>query len=101
MVSKFGVSTLSWSLDTCGPLARTVEDAALVLEVIAGHDPRDPTSSRRPVGRYAADLDPSTSSGRAGRGLRVGVPKEGFWERLDSEVESAVRAAQRARRRRT
>ena len=92
-VSKFGVSVLSWSLDTCGPLARTIEDAALVLEAIAGHDPRDPTSSRRPVGRYAAGLEPSTSSGEAVRGLRVGVPKEGFWERLDSEVESAVRGA--------
>jgi aspartyl-tRNA(Asn)/glutamyl-tRNA(Gln) amidotransferase subunit A len=92
-VSKFGVSVLSWSLDTCGPLARTIEDAALVLEAIAGHDPRDPTSSRRPVGRYAAGLEPSTSSGQAIRGLRVGVPKEGFWERLDAEVESAVRGA--------
>ena len=86
-VSKFGVTTLSWSLDTCGPLARTVEDTAVVLEAIAGHDPRDPSSSRRPTEPYASGLDGGV------RGLRVGVPREHYWDRLDPEVESAVRAA--------
>jgi aspartyl-tRNA(Asn)/glutamyl-tRNA(Gln) amidotransferase subunit A len=86
-VSKFGVNALSWSLDTCGPLTRTVEDAALVLEAIAGHDPPDPTTSRRPVERYAEGLDGQV------RGLRVGVPKEHFWDPLDPEVERTVRAA--------
>lgn len=86
-VSKFGVTVLSWSLDTCGPLARTVEDTALVLEAIAGHDPNDPTTSRRPVERYADGLDGDL------RGVRVGVPREGYWERTDPEVAAAVRAA--------
>jgi aspartyl-tRNA(Asn)/glutamyl-tRNA(Gln) amidotransferase subunit A len=89
-VSKFGVNPLSWSLDTCGPLARTAEDAALVLEAIAGHDPLDPTTSRHETERYAADLDVSR---QAMHSLRVGVPREGFWERLDPEVETAAQAA--------
>ena len=85
--SKFGVTTLSWSLDTVGPLARSVEDCALVLEAIAGHDPRDPSTSRRPVERYAEGLD------RGIKGLRVGVPREHYWDPLDPEVEKATRAA--------
>lgn len=88
-VSKFGVTALSWSLDTCGPLARTVEDAALVLDVIAGHDPLDGTTSARPPEHYAAAL---ASDGAAG-GLRVGVPREHYWDRLDPEVEAATRVA--------
>jgi aspartyl-tRNA(Asn)/glutamyl-tRNA(Gln) amidotransferase subunit A len=86
-VSKFGVSVLSWSLDTCGPLTRTVKDAAIVLEAIAGHDPLDPTTGRGPTERYAANLDQHVG------GLRIGVPRDGFWERLDPEVETIVRAA--------
>jgi aspartyl-tRNA(Asn)/glutamyl-tRNA(Gln) amidotransferase subunit A len=89
-VSKFGVNPLSWSLDTCGPLTRTAEDAALVLEAIAGYDPLDPTTSRHPTERYAAALDVSTQTMQR---LRVGVPREGFWDRLDPEVESAARTA--------
>ena len=85
--SKFGVTTLSWSLDTVGPLARSVEDCALVLEAIAGHDPRDPSTSRRPVERYAEQLDGSV------RGLRVGVPREHYWDPIDSEVGASVRTA--------
>jgi aspartyl-tRNA(Asn)/glutamyl-tRNA(Gln) amidotransferase subunit A len=86
-VSKRGVTTLSWSLDTCGPLARTVEDTAFVLEAIAGHDPRDPSTSRRPLERYTAALDGNV------RGLRVGVPREHYWDPIDPEVGAAVRAA--------
>jgi aspartyl-tRNA(Asn)/glutamyl-tRNA(Gln) amidotransferase subunit A len=87
LVSKFGVTAHAWSLDTCGPLARTVRDVALVLEVLAGHDPRDPSTSVRPVETWTAAL-----TGDVG-GIRVGVPQETFWERLDPEVESLVRTA--------
>jgi aspartyl-tRNA(Asn)/glutamyl-tRNA(Gln) amidotransferase subunit A len=57
LVSRAGVIPLAWSLDHVGPLARTVRDCALLLEALAGHDPADPTSARRPVPRYAAQLD--------------------------------------------
>src|SRR5205085_12597188 len=67
---KFGGNALSWSLDTCGPLTRGVRDSALVLEAIAGHDPRDPSTSRRPTEPYTTALE------GAARGLRVGVPRE-------------------------
>jgi aspartyl-tRNA(Asn)/glutamyl-tRNA(Gln) amidotransferase subunit A len=86
-VSKFGVTALSWSLDTCGPLARTAEDSAMVLEAIAGLDPRDPSTSRRPVERYAARLNGDV------RGLRIGVPREHFWDPIDPQVAAATRAA--------
>jgi aspartyl-tRNA(Asn)/glutamyl-tRNA(Gln) amidotransferase subunit A len=68
-------------------LARTVKDSAIVLEVIAGHDRRDPTTSRRAVERYSAALDGDV------RGLKVGVPREHYWDRLDGEIEQGVRAA--------
>ncbi len=71
-VSRQGVVPLSWSLDHCGPLTRTVEDAALVLQAIAGHDPRDPTSSSIPVPDYAADLNGDVT------GLAIGVPRSFF-----------------------
>jgi Asp-tRNA(Asn)/Glu-tRNA(Gln) amidotransferase A subunit family amidase len=78
---------LSWSLDHVGPLARTVRDAALLLGVIAGADPRDATTSARAVPDYAAGLD------RPITGLRVGVPDRYYWEDLDGEVLTAARAA--------
>ena len=78
------------SLDQIGPLARTVEDCALLLEAIAGHDPRDSTSVPGPVPPYAALL----GDGRLD-GLRVGVSREFFAAGLDAEVERAVRAAVR------
>ena len=81
------MTALSWSLDTCGPLARTVEDTAVVLETIAGADPRDPSTTRRPVERYAARLNGDV------RGLRIGVPREHYWDPIDPEVASAVRAS--------
>ena len=55
-VSRYGVVPLSWTLDHCGPMTWTVEDAATMLQAIAGHDPRDPTSSREPVPDYSAAL---------------------------------------------
>jgi aspartyl-tRNA(Asn)/glutamyl-tRNA(Gln) amidotransferase subunit A len=86
-VSRYGTFPLGYSLDHMGPLTRTVRDSALVLNAIAGHDPRDPASSRRPV----PDFVPA--DGCSIRGVRIGVPKSFFFDRLDTGVESAVRAA--------
>ena len=86
-VSRYGVVAFASSLDQVGPLARTVEDAALLLGRIAGHDPRDMTSSTRPVDDYLASLEAGA------RGLRIGVPREWFRGGLDAGVERSVRAA--------
>ena len=86
-VSRAGLMPLSWSLDHAGPLARTVRDAALLLGVMAGADPHDPTASRRAVPDYAAALD------RPIAGLRIGVPATYFWDGVDAEVAAAVREA--------
>ena len=86
-VSRFGVLPLGFSLDHVGPLTRSVRDAALALNAIAGHDPRDPTSSRRPVVDYVPDEDCSI------RGVRIGFPDSFFFEHLHEDVESAVRGA--------
>src|SRR5687767_6564639 len=83
-VSRHGVVPLSWSLDHVGPLTRTVRDTALLLSVISGHDPRDATTSRLPVPDYVAAL-----TGKV-EGLRVGVPREFFFEGLDADVQQAV-----------
>ncbi len=88
-VSRYGVIAFASSLDQVGPLARTVEDAALLLGRIAGHDPRDMTSSARPVDDYLGSLE------EGARGLRVGVPREWFQGGVDPGVERAVRAALR------
>jgi aspartyl-tRNA(Asn)/glutamyl-tRNA(Gln) amidotransferase subunit A len=85
-VSRYGALPLVFSMDHMGPLTRTVRDAALTLQAIAGYDGRDPASARRP----AADFVPE--EGCAIRGVRVGMPQEYFFDRLDPEVESAVRA---------
>ncbi|HKW95043.1 MAG TPA: amidase family protein, partial [Methylomirabilota bacterium] len=82
-----GVMPLSWSYDHVGPLARTVRDASLMLGVIAGHDPLDATSSRRPVPDYLAALDGGAA------GLRVGVAGGFYAEGLDAEVERALAEA--------
>jgi aspartyl-tRNA(Asn)/glutamyl-tRNA(Gln) amidotransferase subunit A len=86
-VSRRGVMPLSWSLDHAGPLASSVRDAALLLNVIAGHDPADPTSARHPVVDYVPDEDCRV------RGLRIGFPENFFFERLDADVELCVRGA--------
>ena len=86
-VSRRGVIPLSWSLDHVGPLARSVEDAAVVLQAIAGHDPQDASSSAEPVSGYAAGLRDGV------KGLRIGVPGEFFFDNLGPEVEAAVRKA--------
>ena len=86
-VSRFGALPLAYSLDHMGPLARTVRDAALLLNAMAGFDARDPGSARRPV----ADFVPA--DGGDIRGVRIGVPQEFFFDRVDPEVEAAVRGA--------
>jgi aspartyl-tRNA(Asn)/glutamyl-tRNA(Gln) amidotransferase subunit A len=86
-VSRYGAMPLGFSLDHMGPLARSVRDAGAVLNVIAGFDPRDDTSSRRPVENYVPDIEPSI------RGLRIGLPENFYFERLDPDVDAAVRAA--------
>jgi aspartyl-tRNA(Asn)/glutamyl-tRNA(Gln) amidotransferase subunit A len=86
-VSKRGVLPLSWALDHIGPMTRTVEDAALLLDVLAGHDPGDPSCADQPVPDYTRSLNGSV------RGLRIGVPRRFFFESVDPQVEAAVRSA--------
>jgi len=86
-VSRYGLVAYASSLDQIGPFGRTVEDAALLLEAIAGHDPNDATSLNVPVPNYAAALRPDFKP----RGkLRVGIIKETFGDGLDPVVEAAV-----------
>jgi aspartyl-tRNA(Asn)/glutamyl-tRNA(Gln) amidotransferase subunit A len=86
-VSKAGLLPLSWSLDHAGPLTRTAEDAAIVLQAIAGHDPADVSSSAEPVPDYTAHLGDGVA------GLRIGVPDNFFFDALAPEIEAGVRAA--------
>jgi len=88
LVSRAGCVGVSWSMDAPGPIARSVEDCALLLQAIAGHDPMDPMTSRRPVPDYAAALAGGV------RGLRIGVVRE-LQESDDTapEVRAAVGAA--------
>jgi len=86
-VSIRGIVPLSWSLDHAGPLTRTVEDGALVLQAIAGYDPADQCSADVPVPDFTADL------GRGLRGLRLGVPRPYFFDQLDAEVAASVETA--------
>jgi aspartyl-tRNA(Asn)/glutamyl-tRNA(Gln) amidotransferase subunit A len=71
-VSKHGVFPLAWTLDHCGPLARSVEDAAIALQALAGHDPLDPNSSCEPVDNYCRSLEQGVA------GLTIGVPQDHF-----------------------
>jgi aspartyl-tRNA(Asn)/glutamyl-tRNA(Gln) amidotransferase subunit A len=86
-VSRFGLIAFASSLDRVGPFARNVKDAATVLQVLAGQDGLDATSSDRPVDDYIGAL------GRPVEGLRVGVPAEYFGEGLDPEIRNAVERA--------
>src|SRR6185295_15908300 len=85
LVSRAGVITNSYTFDHCGPLTRTVEDAALVLQALAGHDPKDAGSLRRPIPRYIDALGPDL------RGLRIGVLRH-HWEE-DIPASEDVRRA--------
>ncbi len=86
-VSLRGVVPLSWSLDSAGPMTRTVRDIALLLQVIAGYDPADPASADVFVDDYLLRLEEGLV------GLKVGVPHDYFFDDLDAEVAAAVRAA--------
>jgi len=79
--SRFGIVAFASSLDQAGPFARTVEDCAILLRSMAGHDPRDSTSAERPVPDFAA------ACGRSVKGLRVGVPKEYRLDGTPPEIE--------------
>ncbi|MFH0851660.1 MAG: Asp-tRNA(Asn)/Glu-tRNA(Gln) amidotransferase subunit GatA, partial [Candidatus Peregrinibacteria bacterium] len=85
--SRYGVMSFASSMDSIGTLAKTVEDAATILQTIAGKDPLDATTGDKPVPDYTATL-------RKGiKRLRIGLPKEYFLKGLDPQVEQAVRAA--------
>jgi len=85
-VSTSGVYPLSWSLDHVGPMTKTVKDAAILLQSLAGHDPRDANSSSHPVPDYLSIREDV-------RGLRAGVPTEFYFENCDPEVRDRVMKA--------
>ncbi len=86
-VSRFGLVAFASSLDQIGPITKTVEDSAILMNIISGHDPKDSTSARVECPDFTATL------GRDIKGLRAGIPEEYFSEGLDSEVEEAVKKA--------
>lgn len=87
-VSRYGLMPLSFSFDCGGPLTRTVRDAARIMDTIAGHDPKDPTSSRRQVDAY------EVTCGASVKGLRVGIPSSYYYDDMDPAVEVLVETAQ-------
>ncbi len=89
-VSRFGIIPLSWSLDHAGPMARSVEDCAILLQAIAGYDVKDPASANVPVPDYRAGLKDGI------KGLRIGVPREHWFDEnkgIDTETEAVFNAA--------
>ena len=86
-VSNHGIIPLAWSMDTAGPMTRTVEDCALMFAAMAGYDPKDPTTAARPCADYGADL------GQSLRGLRIGIVSGYFFHHLQPPVRDAVQAA--------
>jgi aspartyl-tRNA(Asn)/glutamyl-tRNA(Gln) amidotransferase subunit A len=86
-ISLYGVTPLSWSLDHVGPLVRTVKDAAIMLQALAGYDTRDLGSSDTPLANYVAKLTGEI------KGLRLGIPTRFFPEYTDPEVKSAYARA--------
>ncbi len=95
LVSRAGVVPLAWSLDHAGPMARTVEDAAILLDAMAGHDPADPTSIAAPRGQGDGRRPPLDASAQAVRSLRIGVAGEFFGEKTAPGVAARVREALR------
>ncbi len=86
-VSRYGLIAFASSLDQIGPMSRDVADSAILLQAIAGHDPRDSTSSTHPVPEYLSGLRKGV------KGMRLGVPKEYFVAGMEPAVEQAVRDA--------
>ncbi|MBW4632354.1 MAG: Asp-tRNA(Asn)/Glu-tRNA(Gln) amidotransferase subunit GatA [Iphinoe sp. HA4291-MV1] len=89
LVSRYGLVAFASSLDQIGPFARTVEDAAILLNAIAGYDPKDSTSLKVEIPDYTANLKPELSQGK----LKIGIIKETFGQGLDSQVEEAIHKA--------
>ena len=87
LVSRWGMIAFASSLDQAGPMAKTAEDCAWLLEAMAGFDPKDSTSIERPKEIYSQGLDNSL------QGLRIGLPKEFFGEGLDPDIHQAIQAA--------
>jgi aspartyl-tRNA(Asn)/glutamyl-tRNA(Gln) amidotransferase subunit A len=85
-ISRYGVVPLSWSLDTVGILVRSVEDAAVMLQVMAGHDPKDPGCSTQPVPDYLEQMKAND------RPPRIGLIKEFFFDRSTPEIRSHIEA---------
>jgi aspartyl-tRNA(Asn)/glutamyl-tRNA(Gln) amidotransferase subunit A len=83
-VSRYGLIAFASSLDRIGPFTRTVADAATMMEVLAGPDTMDATSSTQPVAKYSDEIAKGVA------GLRIGVPEEYFGEGLDPEIRSAI-----------
>ena len=91
-VSNHNIVPLAWSMDTAGPMARTVADCATIFQVIAGHDPNDEASARTPVPSYLAQLE------RGVRDIRIGIVPDYYFSHLQAPVHDAVRAAVQALR---
>ena len=86
-VSRYGMIAFASSLDQAGPMTRTAEDAALLLQIMAGFDSKDSTSVEHPVPNYSTDLNNSLE------GLKIGIPKEFFTDGLNNEVNIAIETA--------
>jgi len=87
-VSRAGVLDLSWSMDHVGPMTRTTEDCALMMNVLAGHDSADPASSQEPVSDFTSNLNEGLE------GLKIGVPSHYFFDDfVDAEIKALVYAA--------
>ena len=84
LISRYGVHPLSWSLDTVGPMTRTALDAAIVMNALAGHDPRDPSAAQVPNQDYTAGINDGVA------GLRIGIPDDFFYDVIDEEVSAAI-----------
>lgn len=84
LVSKFGGLPLAWSLDHVGPITRSARDAAVLLSILAGHDPEDPHTRVESPPKYEAGLDQPL------KGLRIGVPREWFFADMEPDVAKAV-----------
>jgi len=86
LVSRAGIFTLSWSMDTAGPLARSAQDCAIMLQAMAGYDPKDRTTSREPVPDYTAGLEVPIA------GIRIGVVEETLVD-MEPDTRTAISAA--------
>jgi aspartyl-tRNA(Asn)/glutamyl-tRNA(Gln) amidotransferase subunit A len=86
-VSRYGGIPLSWSMDTVGPMTRTVGDAAALLQVMAGHDPKDSTTRRGALPDYVSALEGGL------KGIRIGVPHDHFLSMMEPDVGAAIQDA--------